>query len=264
MSKFVSDKMIDGRPERERIEDFCGHFAVSGNSAFAYRLAYVVDESKTWQWVLKKTRELLSDPEVAARVQEMKDEAAAKEIVTVQSILRDLQDIATADPNELISVRLDACRHCWGEEFEYQWIDETEYWRAHAAALDEQARIDNSPSGTARVTLPTNIGGYGFHPGRGPNELCPHCFGRGVMNAQVHDSTKVSPAARKLYAGAKITKDGIEIKMHDQMKARELVGKVLGVFKDGIPVAPAGASEPGKRGPVSLDDARAAYLKLIG
>lgn len=260
MSKFTSDKMIDGVPERERIERFCGTFVAIGNSAHAFRTEYVVPEGKQWQWIQGKVRELMADPEVAARVQEMKDEAAARELVTVQQILRDLHDIATADPNELISICIDACRHCWGEEHAYQWIDEHEYWQAVERTQLAQASAVRPDA----LIMPTNEGGYGFWPQKGPHESCPHCFARGTMTPVIRDSTKISPAARKLYAGAKITKDGVEIKMHDQMRAREMVGKIIGVFKDGIPVVAATQAAEGKRGPVSLDEARQAYLKLIG
>ena len=49
----------------------------------------------------------------------------------------------------------------------------------------------------------------------------------------IADTTKLTGKARKLYAGAKQDRFGcIEIKMHDQDKAREMVGRMLGAFND--------------------------------
>ena len=46
----------------------------------------------------------------------------------------------------------------------------------------------------------------------------------------------LSPQARVLYAGVKQTKDGLEIKMHDQQKALENVARHLGMFQDKLAV----------------------------
>ncbi|MFM9859099.1 terminase small subunit [Pseudoxanthobacter sp. M-2] len=56
----------------------------------------------------------------------------------------------------------------------------------------------------------------------------------------IDDTTKLSPDAAALYAGVKTTKDGIEIKMHDQMAALEKLGRHLGVFE---PKSAVGAGE---------------------
>ena len=48
------------------------------------------------------------------------------------------------------------------------------------------------------------------------------------------DTRTASPEARQLYAGAKVGRDGLEIKIHDQMRALELVGKHIGMFKDKV------------------------------
>ena len=44
------------------------------------------------------------------------------------------------------------------------------------------------------------------------------------------------PASQVLYAGVKQTKDGLEIKMHDQQKALENVARHLGMFQDKLVV----------------------------
>jgi phage terminase small subunit len=258
MSKFKSDKMIDGQPERERIERYCGARVESGNRMYAYRSAFVVDEVKTAQWIWDKVRELESDPEVQARIQEMKDEANKAQIVTVQKLLQDWADIADADPNELISLQIDCCRHCHGLDHGYQWAHEMEYAKECARVLDLAAMKKTEP------VMPDMSGGFGFHPSREPVGSCPNCFGRGVTTPLPRDTRKLSPQARKLYAGIKIGANGsLEIKMHDQMKAREQLARVMGYFKDGaIPVS---VTEPAKerQGPTTLEDAQRSYMRLI-
>lgn len=65
---------------------------------------------------------------------------------------------------------------------------------------------------------------------REPDRDCLACSGQGAGTIVIADTTKLSPEANALYAGIKTTKDGIEIKMHDQMAALEKLGRHLGIF----------------------------------
>lgn len=67
---------------------------------------------------------------------------------------------------------------------------------------------------------------------REPNPACSACLGQGVGSVHVKDTRKLSRAARRLYAGVKKTKDGIEVKMQDQGAALANVAKHLGMFVD--------------------------------
>jgi phage terminase small subunit len=240
-----SQQLVDGRPLAERYEDFCGHMVVSNNPMQAYRVSFVVDKAATGQWVWNQVRELMKDPGILARVQELRDAAASQTIVTVREIIQDLHDIATADPNELVSVLRDACRFCHGAEHKYQWIDDVEY----ATACDKAVK--------SGAFLPDYSGGTGYTPTAEPNMCCPACFGRGIEQHVQRDTTKLSPAARKLYAGVKKG----DIVMHDQMKAREMLGRVLGAFKDGIPVTPTAPAPIPKEAQEA--DASRAYMRLV-
>lgn len=59
---------------------------------------------------------------------------------------------------------------------------------------------------------------------------CAQCRGEGYAVTHLHDSRDLSPAALMLYAGAKTTKDGIEVKLRDPMAALIKVGEHLGMF----------------------------------
>ena len=50
--------------------------------------------------------------------------------------------------------------------------------------------------------------------------------------AHFHDTREVKGSAALLYAGVKVTKDGIELKVHDQAKALDNVARHLGMFTD--------------------------------
>jgi phage terminase small subunit len=136
-------------------------------------------------------------------------------------VLARLWTIATTDVNELVEYRRCACRHCHGKNFNYQWTDD-ELKRAQA----EAKRLG--------FPLPSAPGGAGFDRTKEPHPDCPECNGEGDGRVHAHDTRKVSDAAKMLYAGAEVGRDGLKIKTHDQMRALELVGKHLGMFKDKV------------------------------
>lgn len=67
-----------------------------------------------------------------------------------------------------------------------------------------------------------------------PNPDCDQCGGEGQGSVFVEDTRRLTGAARKLYAGVKVTKEGLEVKMHDKLGALTQVGRHLGMFTDGM------------------------------
>lgn len=217
-----------GVPESERLERFAGHFVETRNPERAYRYAFVIDEKQTSSWIAHEARRLLNKRDVALRVQELRDEAAAATLMSAKELIQDWADIANADPNEIVSVVSENCRHCHGEGHAYQWVDEAEYALSVAEALKRKGGVP-----------PTCDGGYGYNRARLPAADCPVCFGEGYQRVKLHDTSRLSGRARKLYKGAKQKADGsIEVLMHDQQQARESLAKIFGAFKDGIDVTP--------------------------
>jgi len=170
--------------------------------------------------------ENLSKPDIVAAIEAAQAALSARTQITQEMVLRRWWDIATADPNELIQYRRTNCRHCHGEGFAYQWVDQAEFQKALAAA----AAIENA----TYESMPTDDGGYGFSKKADPHPDCPMCGGEGREDVFAHDTRQLLGAARLLYAGVKITKDGLEIKMKDQDKALENVARHLGMFKDKV------------------------------
>jgi phage terminase small subunit len=170
---------------------------------------------------------LLANAKVAEAVSVAQQARSERTEITADMVLQQWWKIATADPNGLVSHRRLCCRYCHGGNHEYQWTD-----REYAADKAEADREANE-QGKAPV-YPLDIGGYGFDRTAEPHPDCPECHGEGVGTVHIADTRKLSGNVKALYAGAKQTSQGIEIKMRDQDKALELVAKHLGMFKDEI------------------------------
>jgi phage terminase small subunit len=80
-------------------EKFCLEFIQCGNAAEAYRRAYSAEKMKP-ETVWNSAYKLMENGEVKARVQELRETAAQKAIVTLESHLADLarlRDLAEED-----------------------------------------------------------------------------------------------------------------------------------------------------------------------
>lgn len=163
--------------------------------------------------------ETLAKPSVAAEVARRQAELAKRTEITQDRVLREFWTVATADPNELVQFRRGACPKCW--DLGIDDVEETLEPQPHGGALKR-----------TRKEEPV----LGLHLDQDPNPDCPDCGGEGQGRAFIADTRKLSPAAKRLYAGVKVTKNGIEVKMHDQMNALIQVGRHLGMFKDKVEI----------------------------
>ncbi len=140
--------------------------------------------------------------------------------ITQDAVLNWWWDIATANANEISEFRRLCCRHCWGIENKYQWINEQEYQE------ESEKRTNNGKP------APLDDGGYGFNSTLDPNPDCPRCNGEGQGRAHFHDSRDLSISARRLYAGVKQGKFGLEVITRNQDEALKMVGQHLGMLKN--------------------------------
>ncbi|MBW5814467.1 terminase small subunit [Yersinia kristensenii] len=140
--------------------------------------------------------------------------------ITQDAVLNWWWDIATANANEISEFRRLCCRHCWGIENKYQWINEQEYQEE-----SEKSTNNGKPA-------PLDDGGYGFDSTLDPNPDCPRCNGEGQGRAHFHDSRDLSISARRLYAGVKQGKFGLEVITRNQDDALKMVGQHLGMLKN--------------------------------
>ncbi|MDM9284593.1 terminase small subunit [Providencia rettgeri] len=140
--------------------------------------------------------------------------------ITQDAVLKMWWDIATADVNELTEYRRLCCRHCWGFGFNYQWRDAVEYDDAVKKAM------------AASKPPPQDVGGYGYDDTLDPNPDCPRCNGTGIGRAYFHDTRDLTGAARRLFAGVKEGKFGVEMITRNQDDALKMVAQHLGMVKN--------------------------------
>lgn len=224
------------------------------NQSAAYRKAYNVSPSAKWTTVSSEASKLANDPEIAARIRALQDEAAARAAVpNLTARIRELRAIESADPNEIISLIHRPCRHCYGIDHHYQWRDDAEYGKA----CDEAIKL--------KQALPDMSGGFGYDGNAAPLPECPYCFGDGVRDVRIADTTKLTGGARLLYKGVKLKGNGdIELLLHDQMQARDMLNRIMGAYKDGAaavtqPQAAAQVVEQAK----TPEERQRAYLRLV-
>lgn len=172
----------------------------------------------------------LNHPVIAAAIAEAQAERAERLRIEQDDVLRRLWAIATANPSELSRVRVSACRYCHGVDHQYHWTTRAEYEAARATW--EQNREHAEEAGEPAPAEPSDAGGYGYALGLRPASTCPVCLGDGKTDVILADTHYVSQEAQTLFAGARATQAGYVIDMHDQMKALELVGKHLGMWRD--------------------------------
>ncbi len=208
------------------IEQYLTHF----NQSRAYQEAY--PSCLSYQGARANCWKLMQKPKIVAyrdrRMKAMFDRAEEEQ----DRLIRTYTMTAYADVNELVEYRHDCCRFCHGQGNKYQFTP-AEFERHkdnHAIAVAEAM--------AAKEPVPEfdPQGGIGFNPNNDPSEDCPECFGRGRPTTIIKDTRFLSPAALSLYAGMKEGKDGIEIKMHSQEKAREVLAKIHKLYDDNTAV----------------------------
>jgi len=170
--------------------------------------------------------ENLSKPSIQAALKAAIEARSQRTGIAADRVLADLWAIVTADPRELVQVKLGCCRYCYGEGFGYQRTvgemnREREQYLLRRAADDEMPDFDE-------------LGGIGFDPRKLPNPDCPACGGDGLPRVALADTRNLSPQARALLASVKQGRHGIEIVMHSKMEALDKLCRHLGLYRERI------------------------------
>lgn len=214
----------------------------TGNASEAYRRVYDV---KTWlpATIGNSAYKLLQLAPIKARIDEAREQATNAAVMDRAAVLNLITEIATADASQLTEVQVRCCRNCWGVGHRKQWKNEIEFGFALAEVMDANAATHSAwerdvDIGSKRPmpepqALPTDTGGYGFDVTASPNPECPVCLGEGHEIVRVKDTRKLKGAAKRLFAGAKRTKEGIEVFMRDQKHALDLLAKAHKIVGDG-------------------------------
>lgn len=228
-----------------RQKQFAEHWVVYRNQTQAYKHAYNPDAS--YDVARTEGYRIFHLPAVQAEIEALQETARQQSpaVASVGWLLRRLVDIGTADPRELIGLKVGCCRYCHGEGNGYQWR-EREYWEAVERA-DRDAAILVAMGPALRKTrgkpepcdvlYPDIAGGFGFNATHPPHPDCPQCHGEGVERFVPRDTDRLSDQALLLYGGVKVKRDGYEIVMADQQKALELAGRIMGAFNDKLDIS---------------------------
>jgi phage terminase small subunit len=165
---------------------------------------------------------LLTDPRVRAAIDTEIAAQSKRTKIDADRVLEEYWSIATANANEIVEFRRTCCRHCYGRGFNHQRT-------ARELSIDRAMfalRKDPKPGEPF-----DEKGGDGYDARRDPNPSCPECFGEGVGAAFFKDTRKLAPDAARLYAGVRITRDGIELKTYDKLAALDRLAQHFGLLK---------------------------------
>ncbi len=196
---------------------FVSEYLIDLNRTGAYKRAGYKGEGNTAY--VNATR-MLRNAKVSRAITDALAERERRTEITQDAVLKIWWDIATADVNELTEYRRLCCRHCWGFGFNYQWRDSIEFEDATKKAL------------TANKPPPQDVGGYGYDETLDPNPDCPRCNGAGIGRAYFHDTRDLTGPARRVFAGVKEGKFGVEVITRNQDEALKMVAQHLGMLKN--------------------------------
>jgi len=151
--------------------------------------------------------------------------------------------IINTTPADIVTVKKEACRHCFGKDHEYQWRNENEYeaalnkavWAMHPGEKEAVKRSKTRTaarkgSRTLHPDIPLPIGGFGFSPTKKPSPDCPNCAGRGVTIVDLPDVESLNEEQAAMIDGIKTTQHGVEVKFADRTKAMDFLARHLGLF----------------------------------
>ncbi len=248
------------RPTK-RQEVLAQEFIKSRDKEAAWRIAYDQPDAPPGT-AANRAREAFRSPVLKDRIEELlyAEETDAAPFARQTAIDR-LLGMLQADPNELIAVRVGACRYCHGNDHEYQW-DRREY---RLAMKEVDVFNKDKPPKMAAKDYPDCAGGFGWDRAADPHPNCPDCSGEGVSRIVMKNTEELSPGARLIYGGVKQTAQGLQIIMADKVKVLDMLLRVIGGYDDKIRVdinakAVVGvlsASYP------TVEAANAAYKELI-
>lgn len=211
---------------------FCEEYITDLSGPDAYQRTYPYADRST---AYSNSHKLLKDAQIRGQIQRLLDERATLTGITADRVLVSLWELSAVDPNEVVQVRVGCCRHCWGQSNGYQRT-RAEYdrdQREHIAYEIQRERAEKDDFVPAQFD---EQGGIGFDANRPPNPLCPECFGDGEPRAVIQDTTKMSPAALRLFNGIKYDKSGrMSMVFADRLAALKLVGEHLGLWSDKFP-----------------------------
>lgn len=172
-----------------------------------------------------RAAEMMALPAIQAEIERRTEMLREKLMMDQSDVLKDIYTLATADPRELVTVVVGACRYCHGVDHMYH--------RTLQEYREAVKKYKNSRDG-GNDPLLLNFdaeGGIGYNVNADPHPDCPECNGNGLTFEKITPSHLLSPSAAKLCAGVKRTSAGLEIRTRDQDKALAMAASATGLVK---------------------------------
>lgn len=210
---------------------FVANYVKTGNAAEAYRNSYSTQNLSPLE-IGQRGNKVKRRKHVIDAIEKLQRSSEKQLEFGIQEVLQEWRDIALADPAELNRVMRRCCRYCYGRGHAYQYKNGDEFAHALAAWMRAPAKTRGEP--------PSDEGGYGFNFTFRPHPECTECRGEGHLDTFFSDTRTLSPRARKLFAGVKLTKNGLEVMTRDQDAALANYARFLGMFTDKVQLTGAG------------------------
>lgn len=237
---------------------FVMELAADGNASAAYRRAGYRSKSPD-----AHASRLAVKGSIRAATAHVRTLIAERAGYSAQEALQLTADILRADPRELVEYRRGCCRYCHGKRHFYQRTDgELESDRQkHAANVARRQRSDKEYEDPGF----NEQGGAGFDASLDPHPECPDCGGEGIGRVVVKDTRNLSREAAALYAGVRVTKDGVEVRMHDKMVAVDKMFRYHGLYEADNKLSATQAADPAVLAALgeAMERSREQYAALI-
>jgi phage terminase small subunit len=203
-----------------RVDTFVERYVIHRNGRLA-----AVEAGFSPRSARQTASELLAKPDVQEKVRAALDEISKRNGMEADDVAARLIGMATADAREISEVWRCNCRYCWGKDNKYLRTP------AEMAAARAEWTRELKKAGASEKDHPFDEqGGIGWNPYHDPNPDCPECFGHGIERVLIKDTRDLSPEARLIYAGAKLTQHGLQVMTIDQKSALIDYGKHIGMF----------------------------------
>jgi len=174
--------------------------------------------------------QLLQKTSVRHRIETLASARAKRLGIDADELMRMWAAIVTLDANELCQLRRVCCPYCHGKDHQRQYTP---------SGLEEATKKhDRERQRRLKSNTDDDIGEFPeytdawYDKRKPPHDDCPECRGEGIEDVFYQDTRKLSPAARLVYGGVKIGKDGIEVLTLSKEKAMDNLARALGLFKE--------------------------------
>jgi hypothetical protein len=191
---------------------------------------------------------ILSRGDVQAIVRRYDERLSENLVLSAADVTRIWTENVVTDRNDLVEVRRVCCRFCHSPNGDAQFTIGEQRGRLRDHELKVRLMLARMPATAQAAPLIIEsmkaamrfeeLGGDGLNRRLPINTACVECDGLGEERVIIKDTRTLSPAARAIYEGAKVTKDGIEIKMASRADTLAALAKAYGIGGDKPPPRP--------------------------